>query len=100
MIKKNVENFLSLLGEGIDQGGFGNFLFFKKKMGERGHGFYFLLVLGSEEGCRDGFPALAALLLVERVQTMVLAGREGADDGLGRSRGRGTVLLFSTVIIN
>lgn len=23
--KKNVENFLSLLGEGIDQGGFGNF---------------------------------------------------------------------------
>lgn len=77
MIKKNVENFLSLLGEGIDQGGFGNFLFLKKKMGERGHGFYFLLVLGSEEGCRDGFPALAALLLVERVQTMVLAGREG-----------------------
>jgi hypothetical protein len=49
-------------------------------MGERGHGFYFLLVLGSEEGCRDGFPALAALLLVERVllgETMVLAGREG-----------------------
>jgi hypothetical protein len=51
-------------------------------MGERGHGFYFFLVLGSEEGCRDGFPALAALLLVERVLLAV-----GRDDGLGWWRG-------------
>lgn len=55
MIKKNVENFLSLLGEGIDRGGLGIFSFLKKKWEREVRGFTFYLFWGVRKDVEMGF---------------------------------------------